>query len=406
MTVVARGTSSIVTPRTTPSPAHAPATTASSPKTRDSDTFEVNRNRASQTGPAGSLRQSISVDSGASGAYFHKVVSPASAQAHGIRAEGRLPEVLLDPTRFNVAGVRAGDPVEATKRVLQNEPSLDVAMGRLNDWRTGPTDKPSVYLGGRSGGQEADVGLSYDRVYDPAGKAVFTDNASGSDGRDPAHAFTFDGQARALKNGNGDVVASGDAAVKQFMVDHKLQPSFAFRPYWRVSPSEPNTQNWTNPPTSPAQAASWAQTANHTGNPPSNAYFYPGESFAMSVKENGRGQLRLDVRGNGADASVPSFNVGFKAHGFGNGTGQEWKRVSSIDQKGREGQSVEPTSSMALGLQWQKTEVLRGSQNTPTPLSTLSPVQVRGRDLADSAKYDAVFNVDVVGGAEVVSIRP
>ncbi|MDP2339947.1 MAG: hypothetical protein Q8O67_03230 [Deltaproteobacteria bacterium] len=406
MSVIARGTSHVITPRTQAGPAHSASTIASEPRQRDSDTFEVARRHASTTGAAGSLRTAIAVDDHASGAYFHKIVSPRRSDAHGIRVEGQLPEVMLDPRRFAVGGVVAGDPIAATKRVLENEPTLDAALTRLNDWRTGPLDKPSVYLGGRAGGQEADVGVSFDRVYDPAGRAVFTDLANGSDGRDPAHRFVFDGPSRSLKDGSGVVVAAGDAAVKQFMIDHKLQPSFAFRPYWRASPSEPGTQNWNNPPLSPEKAADWATKFNHVGAPPTNAYFYPGERFAMNVREAGRGQLRLDIRGAGVDANIPSFGVGIRASQFGAGRATEWKRVSSIDQKGNEGGRVTPTSSMAIGMVWEKSEVLLGAARTPTALSALSPVQVRGHDLADSAIYDRTFNVDVVGTREIVTIRP
>ena len=405
MTVVGRGTTHVITPRTTPGPAHQVATAATAPRQRDGDTFEVPQRRASQTGPAGSLRTAIAVDDRAQGAFFHKVVAPARADAHGIRVEGQLPELILDPRRFAVGGVVAGDPVAATRRVLEGG-SLDTAMGRLNDWRTGPLDKASVYLGGRAGGQEADVGLSMDRVYDPAGRAVFTDLASGGGGRDPAHQFVFDSRARALTNGRGDVVAAGDDAVKQFMIRHALQPSYAFRPFWRVSPSEPGTTNWNNPPVTAASAATWAGGANHTGSPPTNTYFYPGEHFAMNLRETGTGTVRLDVRGSGVDHAIPAFGVGIRASSFGKGTATEWKRISSIDQKGNEGRPVTPTSSMAVGMVWEKSELLVGAARTPTPLSSLSPTQVRGRDLADSAIYDRTFNIDVVNGREIVTIRP
>ena len=407
MTAIRTGTSVVVTPRTSAGPAHSPDTAATAPRT-DSDSFEVPSRRAARTGPEGSLRLNVAVDRGASGAYFHKVVAPARRDAHGIRVEGRLPQVEIDPTRQSLAGGAApGEtPVETTRQVLQSSRSLDAALTQLNDWRTGPTDKPSVYLGGRSGGQEADVGLSWDRVRDSQGRAVFTDLAGGSDLRQPEHQFVFDGATRTLRDGNGNPVARGDAQVKQFMIDRQLQPSFAFRPYWRVSPSEAGTENWTNPPPSAAQAGAWARTANHLGEPPANAYFYPGEQFAMNVRETGRGQLRLDIRGNGEDARVPAFGVGIRASGFGNDGPAEWKRVSSIDQKGREKKDVVSTSSRAIGMEWDRTEVLLGDDHRPTPLSELSPTQVRGRELAQSRRYDRIFNVDVVGGREIVSIRP
>jgi hypothetical protein len=62
MTVVGRGTTDVITPRTTPGPAHQVATAVTAPRQRDGDTFEVPQRRASQTGPAGSLRTAIAFD--------------------------------------------------------------------------------------------------------------------------------------------------------------------------------------------------------------------------------------------------------------------------------------------------------------------------------------------------------
>lgn len=418
MTAVQRGTTQVIVPRPQASAAHVIETAATWPKARDGDTFEVKNKKAASTGPAGSLKRQVAVDANASGAYFHKVVGPSSRDAHGLRVEGRLPDVSLSPSRWQVAGNTAnaaigGGPVAMTKALLTTQP-FSSAMEALTHYTTGPLDKPSVYLGGRAGGQhgqEADVGLSYDRVYDKAGKAVFTNQPEGADPaalRDPRNQFIYDGASSSLKDGTGAVVATGEAAVKQAMIDNKLAPSFAFRPYWRVSPSAPNTTNWSNPPpsTDAAKRAAWAKVTNHVGEVPTNAYFYPGEQFAMNVRSTTKGQLRLDIRGNGADSDVPAFGVDLKASSFGNGLAQEFKRVSSIDQKGREKQSVVPTSTMAIGLVWDKTEVLLGADRKPTSLSSLGAVQVRGRDLADSSVYDRIFNTDVVDGREIVSIRP
>jgi len=125
----------------------------------------------------------------------------------------------------------------------------------------------------------------------------------------------------------------------------------------------------------------------------------------MSVRQQKSGELSLTIRGNHNDSHVPDFRVGFRASGFSGGAA-EWKPASSIDQLGNEGKPVQPTSSMAVGMAWEKTEVLFGANQTPRALQQLSPRQVRGNDLKDSARYNAVFNIDVVNGAEVVSIRP
>ena len=414
MTAVKRGTTQVIVPRAQASAAHAIETAAAQPRGKDGDTFEVKNNKAASTGPVGSLKRQVAVDAGASGAYFHKVVGPSRTDAHGLRVQGRLPDVSLSASRWQVSGNESdpaigGGPAAMMTALLKTQPFAS-AMQSLTHYTTGPLDKPSVYLGGQHG-QEADMGLSYDRVYDKAGKAVFTNQHEGADPaelRDPKNQFVYDGASSSLKDGTGAVVATGEAAVKQAMIDQKLAPSFAFRPFWRVSPSEPNTTNWSNPPpsTDPARRAAWAQATNHVGAVPDNAYFYPGEQFAMNVRSTTKGQLRLDIRGNGADSDVPAFGVDLKASSFGKGLAQEFKRVSSIDQKGREKQNVVPTSSMAIGLVWDKTEVLLGAARTPTALSSLGAVQVRGRDLADSSVYDKIFNTDVVDGREIVLIRP
>lgn len=414
MTAVKRGTTQVIVPRAQASAAHAIETAAAQPRGKDGDTFEVKNNKAASTGPVGSLKRQVAVDAGASGAYFHKVVGPSRTDAHGLRVQGRLPDVSLSASRWQVSGNESdpaigGGPAAMMTALLKTQPFAS-AMQSLTHYTTGPLDKPSVYLGGQHG-QEADMGLSYDRVYDKAGKAVFTNQHEGADPaelRDPKNQFVYDGASSSLKDGTGAVVATGEAAVKQAMIDQKLALSFAFRPFWRVSPSEPNTTNWSNPPpsTDPARRAAWAQATNHVGAVPDNAYFYPGEQFAMNVRSTTKGQLRLDIRGNGADSDVPAFGVDLKASSFGKGLAQEFKRVSSIDQKGREKQNVVPTSSMAIGLVWDKTEVLLGAARTPTALSSLGAVQVRGRDLADSSVYDKIFNTDVVDGREIVLIRP
>ncbi len=415
MTAVKRGTTQVIVPRAQPSAAHDIERAAALPKTKDGDTFEVRNNKAASTGPAGSLRRQVAVDEGASGAWFHKIVGPSRADAHGMRVEGRLPDVVLSKSRWQLNGdasnaALGGGPVAMTKSLLESQP-LSTAMAKLNHYTTGPLDKPSVYLGGRSGHQEADVGLSFDRVYDSAGRAVFTNQPEGAAAaalRDPKNQFVFDAGTTTLKDGTGAVVAKGEADVKKAMIDNKLAPSFAFRPYWRVSPTEPGTTNWSNPPVSNDAATldKWSKATNHTGAPPTNAYFYPGEKFAMNVRDVGRGELRLDIRGNGDDATIPAFGVGIRASAFGKGAAQEFKRVSSIDQKGREKKDVVATSSMAIGLEWEKTEVLLGAARTPTALSSLSSTQVRGRELAASDLYDRIFNTDLVDGTEIVSIRP
>lgn len=87
----------------------------------------------------------VRVDQHVRGAYFRKVASSPRPDAHGIRVVVRLPRIEFDPAREYVG-----------------------AAG-LADYKTGPLDRPSVYLGGTASGHEVDVGLTWDRVYDPGG---------------------------------------------------------------------------------------------------------------------------------------------------------------------------------------------------------------------------------------------
>ena len=82
----------------------------------------------------------------ARGAWFRKVVSPASAAFDGIEAWGVLPEPAFDPAREH----RAAPGEEAFK--------------------TGPLDRPDVYLGLHANGAEVDAGLIWDHVYDEGGR--------------------------------------------------------------------------------------------------------------------------------------------------------------------------------------------------------------------------------------------
>ena len=84
------------------------------------------------------------------GAWFYKSESRPSNQWIGIRAEGKLPRVTLDPTRY----------YSLEQAAAADEPP----------YKAGPLDRPSVYLGGKIGGSEVDAGLSWDRVYDDRGQ--------------------------------------------------------------------------------------------------------------------------------------------------------------------------------------------------------------------------------------------
>lgn len=292
----------------------------------------------------------VEVAKGVRGAYFRKVSSEAQVQFGGIRASGTLPTPHFDPDRHYVA--KAG----------------------LDHFTTGPLERPSVYLGGRANGHEVDAGLTWDRVYDANGQATYTDRA-GCDGRDPAHRFVFgrSGGERIIKDGNGKVVAKGEAEV--VALAQTLVPNFAFRPYWRTT--NPGEEDWKQP--KPGRA--------------DNVYFYPGEAITMEVKVLGPGQVRLQIDGGS------QFSVDFQQTGWGGAkTAHAFKRVNAVDQfqvlksgerKGREKQDVLPTRTTAQGAAWRSVEILDRRGEVLTPMTGAKFTEVRGADLAK--RYDQVF---------------
>jgi hypothetical protein len=82
----------------------------------------------------------------ARGAWFRKVVGPRGNGFEGIEGWGVLPEPSFDPAREHAAA-----PGEEA-------------------YKTGPLDRPDVYLGLSADGAEVDAGLIWDHVYDASGR--------------------------------------------------------------------------------------------------------------------------------------------------------------------------------------------------------------------------------------------
>ncbi|MBI2387460.1 MAG: hypothetical protein HYV14_15835 [Elusimicrobia bacterium] len=82
----------------------------------------------------------------ARGAWFRKVVSPEGAAFEGLEAWGVLPKPVFDPAREH--------------RAAPGEES----------YKSGPLDRPDVYLGLHAEGAEVDAGLIWDHVYGADGR--------------------------------------------------------------------------------------------------------------------------------------------------------------------------------------------------------------------------------------------
>jgi hypothetical protein len=296
------------------------------------------------------------------GAYYHKVSSTASAENRGISGTGTLPEIRTDPNR------------------------TFVGAGGINDWQTGPLDRPSVYMGGHAKGHELDAGLSWSRRYDESGRATFTDRAEGTDGNDPAHRFSKQGNI--WRDGTGQEIS--DPAVIR-----SLQPNFAFRAFWRTT-NEGETNPWHNADKSDP-----------------NQYFYPGQQISMSINTDNthpnRVQMEISTPGQ------PAFRQAFHQEGFGEGGRQEFKRVNSIDQFDiHEGErrsvektpdkTVRVTQATAVGGGWDSVSILK-TRGADQALRATQSTVIHGRDV-DPRTFQSDPARSNAAGGEYVDIFP
>ncbi|MCK6547915.1 hypothetical protein L6R52_18835 [Myxococcota bacterium] len=313
------------------------------------------------------------VDHGARGAYFRKVVSGVSTANRAIRVEGTLPTPSFDPARQYLSPSGA------------------------DHFKTGPLDRPSVYLGGRGSGHELDAGLTWDRVYDAAGRATWTDRTDAmSSGRDGAHTFVKTGSGADVKlvDGTGRAIAEGRAAVDAKLRD--LVPNFGFRPYFRTTNGDGD--DWHQPKVGATD----------------NVYFYPGERFAMSIQVTGKNALKMVIR---TEDGTTSYSTPIHQRGFGGAKGQSFKRIMSIDQftvkpngerTGLEGSDVLPTHTTLKGGAFDRAEltVATKSGTKTVPMRGRSFVEVRGGDT--SGRYGSIFHVTGTNarGGERLDITP
>lgn len=225
------------------------------------------------------------------GAYYRKAVSSVDHWT-GIEGIVTLPTPNLDPERRKPTG-----------RFLDN---------------------PSIYMGGRSGEQEIDAGLTWEIVREP--------------------------------DGSVSTVAK------------------AFRPFWR-------NKGWNSAPAKPeyyyypgdtvrmrcavagpgrlrieVELVSRAGSGESAGDEltSSSLYTIPYETTSVTATATA------------AATPVPGvFSVDFDAPGFGPDALQEFKRVNAIDQSGNEGKDVSPTRAFVEGAVWSEVWLLRGDERLP-----------------------------------------
>lgn len=331
---------------------------------------------------------SVVVDAGVSGAYFRKISSGQNAANIGVKGAGTLPELSFDPVRDFVEG----QPLNR----------------QFEHFKTGPLDRPSVYVGGNVKHQaEMDVGLVWDRVYTKEGLATYTrPNAASSDGGNPGEQLVrrrnpTNHVEQILIDGNGTVHAVGKPDIDAMVFDGEVVPNFAFRPFWRTIFAGKNT--WRNAPVV------------STGSQPRNVYFYPGDAFEIELRVVGLHNIFFKVARPG-EGEEGSCQITFAQDRFGEGAAQSFKRVNSIDQfrlindggalarKGNENQIVLPSKTTARNATWTSFTLLR--ETAEIPFSGQFFTEVRGSDT--NANYKDIFKVSGsnADGGETLSIIP
>ncbi|MDQ2747651.1 MAG: hypothetical protein M3T96_10370 [Acidobacteriota bacterium] len=279
--------------------------------------------------------QVINGQSNETGAYYRKVITPAASTNLGIYSrDGKIPEYAEDANRYffqDLDGVNGH------------------TLAEMNDYRSGSKDRPSIYMGGRSNNIEVDAGIAWNRVFaviagESAARATWTTDADASS-RTDQYVIVQSGSQYSVKNLQGGIVANGSVFAPMangtvVIGALSLRPNFAFRPFFRSSDRTANGGYHT---------IATAGGAN-------DSQFYAGETFTMELKKLQTGEIRLTV--TGIQQTVYAAVVA----GFGSGS-PTYKRVDSIDQKGREGLLTEPTNATIIRGGWGVTSVLKTNGN-------------------------------------------
>jgi hypothetical protein len=320
------------------------------------------------------------------GAYYRKVITPAASTALGIHSRsGTIPEFAPDNNRFlfqEIDGV-AGHSLTET-----------------NDYRTGSKDRPSIYLGGRNNNIEIDAGLAWNRVFavvpgSSTARATWTGDADGSS-RSDQYVIEQSGSLYIVKNLQGTEVTSGgsftpSASGAVTIGTKTLFPNFAFRPFFRSSDRTTNS----------------GYHAIATAGGTNDSRFYAADIFTIELKILQTGEIRLLISG-GAGGSGESTTYTTTVNGF-NGGSPSFKRVDSIDQKGREGISTEPTNATVVRGGWGVTSVLKTTGNVP--LAGSAGLTVKSVEFSQNT-YNYLFGpigqgrATRIDGSEVIYINP
>ena len=317
------------------------------------------------------------------GAYYRKVVTPAASANLGIYSRGGLiPEYAEDRARYFIQ---------------ESDGATGYSLFEMNDPKTGSRDRPSIYMGGRSNNIEVDAGLAWNRVFavvpgSTSARATWTTDADASS-RTDQYVIEIRGGDYVVKDLQGAEVAVGTSfaptADGTVVIGTKtLRPNFAFRAFFRSSDRTANSGYHT---------IATAGVSNDTR-------LYAGETFTMELKKLQTGEIRLTTSGAASEQTVYASTVA----GFGGGS-PVFKRVDSIDQKGREGSVTERTNATIVRGGWGVTSVLKTTGNTPYAGS--AGVTVKPAEFSQNT-YNYLFGsigegrATRVDGSEAIYINP
>lgn len=359
-------------------------------------------------------------DKNVSGAYFVKSETDVKTEYSGIETTDNIsPTVSTDKARWNFP---AAGNYDANSDILT----------KLSAGNFGPLDRPSIYLGGKIGGQEVDAGLVYNPVvaqktsggqpvYEPGTKnplktQTWTTDPDGSSRDNQLTISGFKGNflVKTVQNGveTSDVVltsqniqANSDRSITLQGTNQngdsetlKLYPNFAFRPFYRT---DFKGQKDSSGKLFDADRNGYADNYPSGVGRGDDVSVYAGETFDMSLKYvNGKAELRISTE---YGSSSFSAKVGNPA------VGSSFKRVDSVDQKGREGNTVLPTQTRVSNGNWGQTVIDRnGKPAIPFTSSVFSKIV----STEISKNYDLMNSPDGKGrltkpdGSEIIYNRP
>ncbi len=323
-----------------------------------------NSDKLKASGATKPYNENQSAKPATNGAYYSKYETNPSKTDKGISSEGIIaPTVTTDSARYFIN--TAADKNDKTVSLLD-----------MNDPKTGPLDRPSIYMG-TSGGREVDAGMSWNRVFtntdldeDGKGDATWTTDVNGSSRADQYIITKKDGgygvydlQKKEFVAQSNEFSPNADGSVN--IGDLTLRPNFAFRAFSRIDAGGSNPDKWSNPVPGSAN----------------DNYVYAQEKFDMSFTvSNNNFELSIKTAGGNTTLSdnIPDYQQGKINHTF--------KIVDSIDQrntatKPSESSKTDKTETTVTDGSWGATRIIgnKGSE----PFNTTNSNGVRPKEFSD-----------------------